>query len=53
MWTNEDMYRPDMLDDEGNSILGRERMTEVWARRLRERRSGGSETVSGTGPQEI
>jgi hypothetical protein len=46
------MYTPGMLDNEGNAILDGAMMTEDQARRLRERRAGGSNTVSGAGRQE-
>jgi hypothetical protein len=40
-------YALDMLDDDGNAILERARMTEDQARRV-----GGSDTVLGAGHQE-
>jgi hypothetical protein len=47
-----DMYAPDMVGEDGQPVLERARMPEEPARRLRERRAGGSGTVSGTGRQE-
>jgi hypothetical protein len=51
-WAISDMYTPDMLNEKGQPILDRARMTEDQVRRIRERRAGGSGTVSGAGRQE-
>jgi hypothetical protein len=49
-----EMYSAGMLDEEGRPFLGRARMTEDQASRLRNRGSpGGLVTVSAAGRQEV
>jgi hypothetical protein len=49
-----EMYTAGMLDEEGNPVLGRARVTEEQAGRLRNRRrAGGSAIVSGAGGPKV
>jgi hypothetical protein len=48
------MYTEAMIGEDGKPVLGRPRMTEEQANRLRNTgRAGGSDTVSGIGRQEV
>jgi hypothetical protein len=52
MWTDASMYMPDMIGEDGKSVLDKARMTEDQACRFQERRAGRSGTEAGTGRQE-